>query len=367
MTRLLVLVPLLLAAEPVHAQASADDPDLDRYEAAEQRDVRQRDRSPDADVHTGFAGSGLLIAAGGDETDVSLTFSRSWDGSSQRSLSFNTASLKLTAPITEKDRQEGAFLTESGLPNAIAAEGTLTVALSRNLPSPGTADARFQAYKAEVAKCLATARGEAARKACKRSAVSTGPGEPLLDAWNMTPVWFIGLSGSVGRKEIDYRNLADFAKMKARRTEYAFSGFVGVNPDYRAYYFGAGYEYRRTYDAPKSRTLCQPAAAGTPGECFTAAFAEPEREIDSSLFAVARWQGKLPLGEDFELPIGVAIKAAYDTKDKVFGIGLPVYLFSDGKGLRGGVRLDWQDVDDKDERLRFGLFVGTAFGLTGAD
>jgi hypothetical protein len=236
--------------------------------------------------------------------------------------------------------------------------------LTSNAPDAATYAERQQLYRARVADCHKDAKTPAASEKCDSLNFSLDAGEDLSDPWQKKPVWFLGFSAAVGRKNFDYRNLADFAEAKARRTEFAFSGYLGVNPNHRPFYLGAGYEYRRAYKDAKSRSLCPPAAAGAPQECFTGAFAEPERNVDSAVFAVARWQGQLPIDDDHKVPIGIALKASYDTKDKVFGIGLPIYLFSDGKGLRGGVRLDWQDVDDKDERLRFGLFIGTAFGLS---
>jgi hypothetical protein len=52
----------------------------------------------------------------------------------------------------------------------------------------------------------------------------------------------------------------------------------------------------------------------------------------------------------------------YDFEDDVFGVSLPVYLASDSKGnLQSGVRLDWEDKDDRD--IVFGVFVSSKFGI----
>jgi hypothetical protein len=358
----------LLAATPAFAQ---DDTGPSLEEAAQQQ-VRARNQAPDLDVRTGFAGSGVQLNAGSDSTNVTLTASRSWDSTNAESLSFNTASLVITAPIDDKDKKEGAFLTEGGLPESFSVQGSFTFAFSGNPPLPATLEERGRIFKEEQAKCLAAAETRvteagkiAARAECKKLQISTGPGTALADPWNDTPVWFLGASAAVGRKKFDYRSIADFKEQDSNRTEYSFSGFFGVNPNSRPIYLGAGYEYRRQYKAPTSRTLCHPATGTNPQECFTGAFAKPEKDIDSSVFAVARMSWTLDLGGGAELPIGLTIKAAYDTKDKIFGIGAPLYLFSDSSGLRGGVRVDWQDVEDNDERFGVRVFIGTPFSLFG--
>jgi hypothetical protein len=95
-------------------------------------------------------------------------------------------------------------------------------------------------------------------------------------------------------------------------------------------------------------------------ECFSGAFANPNKDKDATIFGVARRQVDLPLGAGAALPIGVEIKVAYDAEDKVFGVSAPLYLLSNAdSALRGGVRVDWQE--DKDVKL--GVFVSSAFSL----
>ena len=70
---------------------------------------------------------------------------------------------------------------------------------------------------------------------------------------------------------------------------------------------------------------------------------------------------RLRISNFVKLPIGFSLKAAYDFEDKVFGVSAPLYLFSDSSGLRGGLRVDWQNVEDK--RFGVGVFIGTPFKL----
>lgn len=362
MKRSLFVAAILPFSTQALAQIEADD----EYKAAAQRNVRDRNQAPDLDVRTGFAGSGVQLAAGGDATSVTLTASRSWDASTKEALSFNTASLVVTTPITDKDKKEGAFLTEGGLPKSISLQGSFTLTISGNPPSPKTLEERRAQYLAAVKKCQAEAITTAARAKCTDMEFSTGPGSEIVDAWNETPMWFLGGSAAVGKRNFEYRSISNFQEQETSRTEYAFSAFGGLNPGSRPIYLGVGYEYRRQYKAPTSRTLCQSTAGATPQECFTGAFGEPEKNIDSAVFAVARWQWEFDLGRGAKVPLGVSIKAAYDLKDKIFGIGAPVYLFSDSAGLRGGIRVDWQDVEKKDERFSFRVFIGTPFSLFGS-
>ena len=360
MRKQLISAVALLASSSALAQEALDT----TYAEEKRREIVSRNQSPDLDVRTGFAGSGVQLSAGSDSSSVTLTASRSWDSTGERTVQFNTATLLVTAPISDKDKKEGAFLTEGGLPKALSVQGSLTLAFSGNPPSPGTYAERRRLYFERRTRCLAEAGEDAAaRTRCEDAIFDTGPGEPLVDAWNDSPVWFVGASATVGTRNFDYRSIQDFAEQDSDRTEYALSLFGGVNPDSRPLYLGLGFEYRRQYEAADSRTLCQPATGGAPQECFTAAFAAPERDIDSSLFAVARWKWDVDLGRDLRFPLGIAVKAAYDLEDRVFGVGVPVYFFSDSSGLRGGVRFDWQDVEDDDARFGFRIFVGTPFEL----
>ncbi|WP_322538404.1 hypothetical protein [Sphingomonas sanguinis] len=356
----MLLIPALLMAS---AQAHAQDKAQTSQDGVEQA-IRDRNQAPDLDIRTGFAGSGVQLSTGNDNTSVTLVGARSWSRSNDRRLSFSTASAMLTAPVSDKDKKEGAFLTEGGLPKSLSLQGALTIAFSRNPPLPGTREERFRAYQKQQEQCRSLAETAEAREQCERLAYSASGGSTLYDTWNDTPVWYLGASSAIGKRNFSYLATDDFQSRDANRTEYSLSAFGGVNPGNRPLYLGLGYEYRSQYQAVSSRTRCKAASTGTQ-ECFTGAFAQPERNIDSSVFAVTRWQWEFDLGRSGKLPVGVAVNAAYDTRDKVFGIGVPIYFISGASGLNGGVRVDWQDVEDKDERFGVRIFVGTSFKLFG--
>jgi hypothetical protein len=332
-------------------------------EAIARQDAVRRNVAPDADVRTGLAGSGVQLLAGGDTTAVTLSASRTWDTVGPNRLGYNQASVVVTAPVTDKKKGEGAFVTEGGLARSLSVQASFTIAFSGNPPDFATPEQRRILFQRQVEQCQREAASAAAKSACATMNFRDGGGAGE-DVWTESPLFFLGVAGGVGRKPFEYRRLSDFAEQEVSRTEYSVSGFVGVNPNSRPLYLGAGYEYRRQYVAATSRTLCQPSVAGAPQECFSSAFAEPERDIDSLAFAVARWRGKLPLGTG--LPLGISAKVAYDTRDRVFGVGVPVYFIPDGTGgLRGGVRVDWQDVRGEDNDLALRIFVGVPFTLFG--
>lgn len=336
---------------------------------AAQAGVRQTNQAVDMDVRTGFLDSGVLVSAGGDATNVSLTLSRSWDGESGGDLSFYSGSLVLTAPITDKDRKEGAFVTEGGLPNSYSLQGSFTRAWIPALPLPGNLELRRELLHRARERCALAALTEASRTACATASMRRLESQHLTEEERAQirdrfPLWLTGISGSVGTRQFDTRRLSDFGKESMNRTEFSVSGFLGYSPGTSPVYLGAGFEYRRQYKNIAARTLCPTPPPGGPLECFTASYGPPERNVDANVFAVARWQGELAvLGG--RLPMGIELRAAYDTHDRIFGLSLPIYFLSGSDGLRGGVRFDWQNVDDRDERFGFRVFVGTPFRLLG--
>jgi hypothetical protein len=366
-------IPTLVCLLAMHGTVSAQaDPTEVAMTPAEERAAQARlrdtNQAVDLDVRTGFLNSGVLVSAGGDATNVSLSLSRSWDGGND--LSFNSGSLVLTAPITDKDRKEGAFITEGGLPNSYSLQASFNRAWVADRPLPASLAVRTELLTRARERCQIAAVTDASRTACATASMRR------LEADHLTAderariqdrfgLWMTGLSGSIGTREFEFRRLSDFAKDSVNRTEYSASAFFGYTPGSSPIYLGAGYEYRRQYRNVTARTLCPPPAVGAPLECFTASYGEPQRNVDSNVFAVARWQGELAvLGG--RLPLGIELRAAYDTHDRVFGLALPIYFLSGADGLRGGVRFNWQDVDDRDERFGFRVFIGTPFHLLGS-
>ena len=180
-----------------------------------------------------------------------------------------------------------------------------------------------------------------------------------------SPIYLYGLSGSVGFDDFAVKNFMDFESETVDRTPFGASAFFGVSPNSSALYLGAGVQYRVQYKSADSRTICPDEVADEMlpdnlTECFSGAFANPNKDKDATIFGVARRQVDLPLGAGAALPIGVELKVAYDAEDKVFGVSAPLYLLSNADGaLRGGVRVDWQE--DKDVKL--GVFVSSAFSI----
>ncbi|HEX8527046.1 hypothetical protein [Allosphingosinicella sp.] len=367
-----MLLPTAAAAQTTGAAAQTTG-NLETLTDVRQSAALSAHQSPDLDVRTGFAGSGVQIVTGSDASNVMVTLSRNWDSSSGGNANFNSGSLVLTAPIDNKDRKEGAFLTEGGLPNSYSVQLSLARTwVPAETPLPASLEVRRSIFHAARERCVSAALTANARTACATADaddlmghISQSERKQLRDSFLDQPLYRVGISGTVGQREFQFRQLADFSKASTRRTEFSVSAFAGLSPGSVAAYLGIGYEYRRQYKDVAAQTLCPTPATGAVQECFTAPFGEPTRQVDSTIFGVVRWQGQFSLGGGTAVPLGLEIRAGYDTRDDIFGVSIPVYFLSDGNGLRGGVRLDWQDVEDKDERFGLRVFVGTSFNLFG--
>lgn len=369
-----VIIPglLLAASTPALSQSDQGAPTVGAAEA--QAGLRALNGSADNDPRTGFLGSGVEVSAGSDASNVSLTLAHSWDNRVPGSnLNFTAASLVLTTPISDKERKEGAFVTDGGLPNSYSAQISVTRAWIRDTRVQSPIERRLEINNAAVAACRAARRTTPAKEACDRMNtdelhegrfMSDTDFHTSMSGYATQNLWLTGLSGAIGTREFSFRRLSDFMEEKVQRTEYSFSIYGGVAPRSSAFYLGAGYEYRRQYKNVPARTLCPPPAAGAPLECFAASYGEPARNIDSNVFALARWQGGVRLFGS-NLPLGIEVRGTYDTRDNVFGVAVPIYFLSGSDGLRGGVRFNWQDVDNRDERYGVRVFVGTPFHLLG--
>ena len=348
---------------PVAAEDHQAEP-LSANEAIEQT-VRQN-ASPSMDSSTGFLGSGIQLVAGADSSRIELAATRTVDTSEGDRFSFNAFSLKLTAPL-EKDSDGGKFFGEGGLVNDTSLELSFKGASARDTnPSAAFKTRQLLIHKARNT-CIEQAGADEEKKEKCAHLKGSEFGEYLSKeemktlkdgAWENTPLWLYGLSASIGHKKFDYMDSTSFSELSKTKIPWAISVQGGVNPNSTPLYFGGGYEYKVSYDAAKDSAKCQNSDEPIL-TCETGAFAPPEKKTTSSLFAVARMKTRwVPFGQNSE-PLGLEFKVSYDLKKEVMSVNVPVYLFSD-KGLRGGIKLNW---DDDKKKIFAGVFIGSTFSL----
>ena len=97
--------------------------------------------------------------------------------------------------------------------------------------------------------------------------------------------------------------------------------------------------YERRYDAGTSARKCQPLPGADAGSgldsCTDLPFGAPVRSNAFLVSAELRW---------FFRSWAASPIVSYDSKKKVFGVQLPVYLVRNADGqLTGGFRLGWRD------------------------
>jgi hypothetical protein len=315
MRYLFATVALLCAATAAPAKAQADQ----EAPASEAPASNMVTTSPDNDPRGGFLNSGFQLRADTDATSAQVTLATDFDtpgvfGNTEIGITFN-------APINKKSK-EGPLLTDRGLPGGFAGELAITSFLGTARPPP----------------------------------------EPIQRGFLSQHRFLISVAAGLGVEDFEFLDPQSFSEDEVRKTSYYASAVLGILPRDSATFFSIGGEYRRSYKAPDQRILCPPSVAGSPIECTQAIFGPPARNIDENLFGSLRTLNLFGL-TGARSPFVLEVKAAYDLKDDVVGLEIPIYALLDAKGqFRGGVRFGWDS--DKDD-VRVGLFVGVPFSFTG--
>lgn len=322
------------------------------------------------DMQTGFAGSGVAVESGSDSSSIQLALSRNWDDVGDEWFKNHVIGIKLQAPLN-KATNSGSFITSSGLTASSSLEVGYSRSFVRNADLPGYRARRAELLTLARQRCADAAENQQSRTDCGKGtwaqlstdyATAAEMRELRDEGFLDTNVWMVGGTLGVGYADFKFRDQQSFAELSSTETPYNISAFAGVSPSSSPSYFGVGYEYKIQYKDADEQTFCPAGSAVTPVECFTSPFLSPVMDVDSTVFLVARRQHEFRLGGAKSLPVGVELKLAYDLKDDVIGASLPIYFLADKEaGLRGGIRLDWQDDGDRD--VVFGVFVATAFDL----
>ena len=321
------------------------------------------------DSASGLTGSGFQLNVGSDTSTITATVAREIDLHSQEGFKTRNFSLSATAPL-ETGSTSGSFITNTGLTNAVGLKVSISQVSGSIGQFGGSEDFKIKLRDKVIAAC----------KRKKESGISyqdTNCDKLDRHLWSKemtpeeraiffsskieTPLFYYGASAEIGYKEFEYLSPVGFTENSTDKTPYSASAFWGVAPDNSALYIGAGANHKVEYKDADAKTICPVATDLAQQECKTNAFEKPQKNKDTTLFALARYQTDVPVLGSESFPIAVELRAGYDFEDNTFGIAAPIYLFTNEKGrLQGGVKLSW---DDDDSDLGVGIFVGSSFDL----
>jgi hypothetical protein len=322
------------------------------------------------DQGLGFAKTSVVVVSETDNTDASILLSRARDFYDGGHVGFTNWSLKATVPL-EDDKKTGLFVTDAGLAHVNALEFSWSWVRAPSLPdavNPGqildrAAEACRKDTKANKEDCES--------KDSERLRRWMPPADeaqmfPLVDKDHRTTA--LSLTGGLGAKSYKHRDPVSLTEVTADRTPWSLGvqyGGAGQNSGaWRSgWYVGAGGEYKRTYKAADSRTLCQAPPPTGPQECFTGAYGRPKEQLSKTVFVLARKQN---LWDAFDMNWAVQVKPAYDFESEAAGLEVTLYVLADKDDkLRGGLRgkLQGKDKDPltDDETSTVAIFVGSAF------
>lgn len=170
---------------------------------------------------------------------------------------------------------------------------------------------------------------------------------------------FWGVSGKGGFTDYTFYDNPSLTKHKERRNGWSAGAYAAVRPDGSNFMFVVSGRAQDTYKDADSKTLCPPPSGSTSViTCVSGPIGEPARKR-SNVFSI-EGRAKLPGLRISEQPqdfIGVSLIASRDTRNKITGVQLPIYLVGDIKGLNGGIRMDWTS----ETKTTVGIFIGTTF------
>ena len=331
--------------------------------------------SPDQDLRTGYALTGIVLTSDLGKTDASLALSRGTSrlDAAGRHLIFTTLTAKATAPI-DKDSGEASFLTDAGLPGAASLELGFSLTRTPYVTLAVTPDDVIEVLDRAVARCKAVNKAAGSNEDCTENSHALekwlSPDErsrlaaPIADHWTTT----LALAGGIGRASYDWRDALTLTPTSGRHIVYHVTGelggtWVSKNRFAGGWHLGIGGEYRHDYSEAKKRILCSPPPAAGPQECFQSPFAAPGHDDKAMAFGIARRRFYVA---NLDLPFGLQVKGMHDFRHDQWGAEIALFGFADKDGkLQGGIKAKFQTHDNdpatKEKRAAVAIFVGTSF------
>lgn len=310
-----------------------------------------------------LARDAVQILAGQDQSNVSLQFSHGDTGEEERPAFeqgrqkdsvYQAWSFILKAPLN-KNESNTEVATLDGLVDAFSATLKFnSVQLTRRNP------------RAEELKpfCDVDAEGPTnvpgALPPCDlgiaKKVLSESDFERLRGLFFSSMQWAWGSATTIGTKQYEFLTPNTTDKVDERRTPWSTQVFVAVQRRHVGL-FTLAVRYEDAYKAGDTTTNCPASGDASVVSCVTAPLDEPKK--NEKTVATLEFRRSTELRG---APIAFSPSVNYDFNNNVFGIDVPVYLWSNEKGrLTGGFKAGWRDDGDG---IDIGLFVGTAFTLS---
>jgi hypothetical protein len=366
------------AAPPAHPQmrdAKQEKADHDAQVANAGNVIGRELASPDQDLRTGYALTGIVVTSDLGKTDASLALS---GGTSRldaagRHLFFTTFTAKATAPI-DKDSGEANFLTDAGLPGAASLELGFSLTRTPYVTLAVTPDDVINVLDGAVARCKAVNKAVGSDEDCTANSHTLekwlSPDErsrlaaPIADHWTTS----LALAGGIGRASYDWRDALTLTPTSGHHIVYHVTAELGGTRVSKrrfagGWHLGIGGEYRHDYSEAKKRILCSPPPATGPQECFQSPFAAPGHDDKAMAFGIARRRFYVAR---LDLPLGLQVKGVHDFLHDQWAAEIALFGFADKDGkLQGGIKAKFQTHDNdpatKEKRAAVAIFVGSTF------
>lgn len=253
----------------------------------------------------------------------------------QRHAVFNTAKVRITAPIGEED----GFATFADLDGIASGFGI---------------DANYSWRVSNIEPLWTLSRNPQYLDLCKRSGQSMGicsstvirraalndpdlrrdfeEFDKSIRGWMQT--YSVGARG--GQADFSYITQS-LDKSKVGRTAWGAQASVTLVPPSRQMQIGFGLDYQKSYKAAKSRVIC-PSSDAQPIFCVQGSYGPPTRETSRQV-----WVGVKRSSRHF----AYQLRATYDVDARQYGVDMPIYLVRNSVGnLTAGIRLGWTEETD---------------------
>lgn len=239
--------------------------------------------------------------------------------------------IKVAGPLDEK-RSSTTLATHESLSNDTTAEFAMKRFVWRQAPlSPE--------QMSEL--CIASGRG----RNCGSKDL-TPNNRAIFDKQNWS-AWLFGTSLKLGTQEFKYVDVSTSADQKETRTGGSGAFGVGFMPSRSIYFVSLTIRHESAYKGADTFDVCTPLAGSSATKCREAALKPPTRKIKN----IATVEARRFIGDYAAL----SPRIAYEQKDSVFSIEVPLYFRQPDGPFNGGITLGW---DDAQQDLRATLFVG---------
>lgn len=306
--------------------------------------------------------SGIDFQADAAGTTASFRIGGSLDTKSKCEAGYLTSrtgvwSVAISAPVTSKDDEPEKRATLEGLTGSTSLEFNVRQLIVRAKATVDTMELYAICRRAFAQTDLGKSRAWHESDECSEYKVQTWARELLPEyravAWgesSRATVW--GGSGKVGQEDFEYYDPTTLAKLSDHRTGWSLKAYYAVKPLDEERLFTVQFEHQVAWEGQEDKILCP--AGGAASDCVKGAPGKPNRVEKDILSAEYRQRtGRTAF----------ALNLAYDARNEVAALGLPIYLTTNGDGqFIGGIRFDWRS--DTGE-AKAAIFVGVPllFGI----